>query len=100
MLSEVNKVSKDNPIFVSQFLFYFAPPAYFDPPRLIIFQNPWSLPAVYFDPPVYYEPESISIHWDYTLFIKEQFYKNNEAQICPKIKNKLRTIEARLQMQI
>ena len=28
------------------------------------------------------------------------FYKNNEAQICPKIKNKLRAIEARLQMQI
>ena len=26
----------------------------------------------------------------------EQFYKNNEAQSCPKIKNKLRTIEARL----
>ena len=32
-------------------------------------------------------------------FLLEQFYKN-EAQICPKIKNKLRTIEARLQMQI
>ena len=29
------------------------------------------------------------------FFLKEQFYKN-EAQICPKIKNKLRTIEARL----
>ena len=28
------------------------------------------------------------------------FYKNKEAQICPKIKSKLRTIEARLQMQI
>ena len=27
-----------------------------------------------------------------------QLYKNNEAQICPKIKNKLRAIEARLQM--
>ena len=25
------------------------------------------------------------------------FYKNNETQICPKIKNKLRAIEARLQ---
>ena len=37
----------------------------------------------------------------YRLFVLyEQFYKNNEAQICPKIKNKLRTIEARLQMQI
>ena len=30
------------------------------------------------------------------FFISEQFYKNNEAQICPKIKNKLRTIEARI----
>ena len=28
------------------------------------------------------------------------YYKNNEAQICPKIKNKLRTIEARLQIQM
>ena len=26
----------------------------------------------------------------YTLFSSEQFYKNNEAQICPKIRNKLR----------
>ena len=25
-------------------------------------------------------------------------YKNNEAQLCPKVKNELRTIEARLQM--
>ena len=32
---------------------------------------------------------------NYTLFLKEQFYKNSEAQICPKIKNKLRTIEVR-----
>ena len=33
MLSEVNEVNKDNPIFVS-FLLYFVPtpPAYFDPP--------------------------------------------------------------------
>ena len=29
------------------------------------------------------------------FFLQEQFYKNNEAQICPKIKNKLRTIEIR-----
>ena len=37
----------------------------------------------------------------YTLFLlQEQFYKNNEAQFCPKIKNELRTIEARFQMQI
>ena len=28
------------------------------------------------------------------------FNKNNEAQICPKVKNKLRTIEARLQIQM
>ena len=32
-------------------------------------------------------------------FLWEQFYKNNEAQIWPKIKNKLRTIEARFQTQ-
>ena len=63
MLSEANKVDKDNPIFVS-FLLYFVPP----PPRLIwtpiyqffkIFEAP---PPVYFDPhPVYYEPESITL---------------------------------------
>ena len=57
MLSEVNKVDKDNPILVF-FLLYFVPtPRLFWPPRLLIFQNPWS-PPVYFDPPVYYEPES------------------------------------------
>ena len=28
------------------------------------------------------------------------FHKNNEAQICPKINNKLKTFEARLQMQM
>ena len=48
MLSEINKVNKDNPIFVS-FLLYFVPislpPAYFDP-RLINFQNPWSPPFI------------------------------------------------------
>ena len=38
----------------------------------------------------------------YLLFYKNNFIRiiNNEAQICPKIKNKLRTIEAWLQMQI
>ena len=36
----------------------------------------------------------------HAFFLLEQFYKNKEAQICPKIKSKLRTIEARLQMQI
>ena len=59
MLSEVNKVNKDNPIFVS-FLLDFVTTLLrlFWPPRLLIFQNPWSSP-VYFDPPpVYYEPES------------------------------------------
>ena len=34
------------------------------------------------------------------FFLLEQFHKNNEAQICPKIKNKLRTIEARLLIQM
>ena len=43
----------------------------------------------------------MGIKTGYTLFfLQEQFYKNNEAQICPKIKNKLRTIEARLQIQM
>ena len=32
--------------------------------------------------------------------IRTILYKNNEAQICPKSKNKLRTIEARLQMKM
>ena len=32
----------------------------------------------------------------YTSF----FHKNNEAQICPKIKNKLRTIGARLKGEL
>ena len=40
MLSEVNKVNKDNPIFVS-FLLYFVP-----------------TPLILTPPPVYYEPES------------------------------------------
>ena len=35
----------------------------------------------------------------HALFLYEQFYKN-EAPIYPKIKNKLRTIETRLQMQM
>ena len=35
----------------------------------------------------------------HAFFYKNNLYKN-EAQICPKFKNKLRTIEARLQMQI
>ena len=35
----------------------------------------------------------------FCFFLKEQFYQNNETQICTKIK-KLRTIEARLQMQM
>ena len=36
----------------------------------------------------------------HAFFIRTILYKNNEAQICPKIKNKLRTIEARPQMQM
>ena len=60
MLSEVNKVNKDNPIFVS-FLLHFVTTLlrlFWFPPRLLIFQNPCSSP-VYFDlPPAYYEPES------------------------------------------
>ena len=42
------------------------------------------------------------INWEGTtrFFLKEQFYKNNEAEICSDIKNKIRTIEARLQMEI
>ena len=36
----------------------------------------------------------------YTLFfIRTNLYKNNEAQICRRVKNMFRTIEARLQMQ-
>ena len=35
----------------------------------------------------------------YTLFLQEHFYNNNEAQICPKVKNKRRTIEARLRFK-
>ena len=34
------------------------------------------------------------------FFSSEQFYNNNEAQICTKIKNKLRTIEAPLPIQM
>ena len=30
----------------------------------------------------------------YTLFLQQQFYKNNEAQICPQIKNNITTIQA------
>ena len=41
-----------------------------------------------------------AISESYTLFFIRTFYKNNKARICPKIKNKLRTIEARLQMQV
>ena len=61
MLSEVNKVNKDNPIFVS-FLLYFVstPSAYFDPPPPFnIFSKSLKAPPHYFDPPIYYEPGSI-----------------------------------------
>ena len=36
----------------------------------------------------------------HAFFLQKQFYKNNEAQIWPKIKKKLRTMEARLQIQM
>ena len=52
MLSEVNKVYKDNYIFVS-FLLYFAP----NPPP----------PPAYFDPLVYYEPESTDARDDHAI---------------------------------
>ena len=35
----------------------------------------------------------IAVH---AFFFLEQFYKNNKARICPKIKDKLRTTEAQL----
>ena len=44
-----------------------------------------------------YTPARIILH---VFILQEQLYKNSEAQICPKIKNKLRTTEARLQIQI
>ena len=66
MLSEVNKVNKDNSICVS-FLLYFVPtplPAYLDPPVYKFFKiledppPPFILTPRLFWPPVYYEPES------------------------------------------
>ena len=59
MLSEVNKVNKDNPIFVS-FLFYFVPPAYFD--------SPFNKISKSLKPSVYYKPESFYL-FNY-LFLK------------------------------
>ena len=46
MMSEVNiKVFKDNPNFVSSFLYYVPThPLLFWPLRLTIFQNPWTSP--------------------------------------------------------
>ena len=41
MLNELNKVFKDNPIFVSSLLYFVpTPPFILTPPRLTIFQNP------------------------------------------------------------
>ena len=68
MLSEVNKVLKDNLIFVCSLL-YFVPtphPVYFavtPAPRLINFQNPWSPPPppLFNLTPIYFEPESIKL---------------------------------------
>ena len=41
---------------------------------------------------------TVRAHIHLFFHIKEQFYENNKAQIYPKIKNKIRTIEVRLQM--
>ena len=35
-----------------------------------------------------------------TRFLVQQFYKNNEAQIWPKIKNRARTIEVAIEIII
>ena len=43
---------------------------------------------------------SLTILLNTRSFLIEQFYKNNEAQIFQKTKNKLRTIEAELQVQM
>ena len=59
MLSKVNNVFKDNPIFASS-LFYFVP----TPPTFNNFQNPWPPPfprLINLTTPVYYEPEGISL---------------------------------------
>ena len=32
--------------------------------------------------------------------MRTEFYKKNEAQICPKIENKLKIVESQLQMQM
>ena len=62
MLSEVNKVYKNNSIF-AYFLLYFVP----TPPLILTspfinFSKSLKPPPVYFDPPVYYEPESILLN--------------------------------------
>ena len=59
MLSEVNKVNKDNPIFIS-FLLYFVPTpcAYFDSPPFNNFSKSLKTPPFILTPPIYYEPES------------------------------------------
>ena len=46
MLSKVNKVNKDNPIFACSFIFCPHPPRLFWPPSLLIFQTPWSPPFI------------------------------------------------------
>ena len=56
MLSKVNKVFKDNLIFVSSLKLYFVPAPHLflpPPPHLIIFQNPWR-PLFNLPHPVYY----------------------------------------------
>ena len=36
----------------------------------------------------------------YTLFLQEQFYNNNEAQICPKVKNKRKQLRLGLDSNV
>ena len=38
-----------------------------------------------------FRPDEIQVHASF-LFYKNKVYKNNQAEICPKIKNNLRTI--------
>ena len=52
MLSEVNKVFKDNPNFVSSLLYFVLMHSPFIlSPSLINFQNPWSPPVYIWPPP-------------------------------------------------
>ena len=73
MLSEVNKVNKDNPIFVS-FLLYLVltptPTRLFWPPGLLIFQNSWSPPFI-LTPPSIMNPRVYNFTHDTAKCTKE-----------------------------